>query len=171
MHRALAIGLFLALSVPGSATAAALSLSAGSFDVKHQAGDEWEIGLEARPVETGLGFLPEPAHLTVITGAMATDAGTAYAYGGFRYELEVGQAKRWVIGVSSAAGLYDAGSETKELGGPVEFRSAIEVARRLRGGSSLGLALYHLSNAGIYDDNPGTESLILTYTFGVGGNR
>ena len=68
-----------------------------------------------------------------------------------------------------AVSLYEEGSTGKDLGGPVEFRSSLEFARRFAGGSSLGLAVYHLSNAGIYDDNPGSNSVILSWAFPVSG--
>ncbi|HSN88855.1 MAG TPA: acyloxyacyl hydrolase [Thermoanaerobaculia bacterium] len=45
----------------------------------------------------------------------------------------------------------------------VEFRSGVELAWRLNERSRIGLCLYHLSNGGLYDFNPGTESLILSY--------
>ena len=56
--------------------------------------------------------------------------------------------------------LYERG-EGKELGGPIEFRSGLDIQRRLDGGTKIGLGIYHLSNCCIYDLNPGTNSLLL----------
>ena len=52
----------------------------------------------------------------------------------------------------------------KELGGTLEFRTGAELAWRFDDYSRLGLALHHISNASIYDSNPGTEMLVLTYS-------
>ena len=62
-----------------------------------------------------------------------------------------------------AAGLFHR-SPDFDLGGPLEFRTSLELAYRLHGGSRLGLCLYHLSNAGLFTKNPGSESLVITYT-------
>jgi hypothetical protein len=46
----------------------------------------------------------------------------------------------------------------------IEFRSGIELSRRLGERSRLGVSFFHLSNAALYNFNPGSESLVLTYT-------
>ena len=51
----------------------------------------------------------------------------------------------------------------------VEFRSNFEVYRRLGPRSRLTGIFYHLSNASIYDDNPGVNSLVVGYAFAPGG--
>jgi len=43
-------------------------------------------------------------------------------------------------------------------------RSQLEVAYRFDGRSRLGLSISHYSNAGLGDDNPGTESLMVNYS-------
>lgn len=48
----------------------------------------------------------------------------------------------------------------KDLGGPIEFRSSLEASYRVRENLRLGLLVYHLSNAGFYDHNPGSNSLV-----------
>lgn len=63
---------------------------------------------------------------------------------------------------SFAVGAYEDG-DGKDLGGTLEFRSAVELSYRLDDRARLGLAFDHISNASIYDDNPGTESLVLMY--------
>jgi hypothetical protein len=42
------------------------------------------------------------------------------------------------------------------------------VSYRLESGDRLGLSLYHLSNADLYHRNPGSESLVLSYTAALG---
>ena len=46
-----------------------------------------------------------------------------------------------------------------DLGGPIEFRSGIEVGYENDRGWRFGLSYDHRSNAGIYDDNPGIETV------------
>lgn len=137
--------------------------SLGQFEV-FDGGRASEVGWEARFAPRRIRFLPRfVPDVVPMTGAMANSQGTLYVYGGFRFDFPV--ARRWIVTPSWAAGLYYPGVEGgKELGGAVEFRSGIELAYRLGGRSQLGLALYHLSNGGLYDFNPGTESLILTYS-------
>lgn len=46
-----------------------------------------------------------------------------------------------------------------DLGGPIEFRSGIELGYENRKGWRFGLSYDHRSNAGIYDNNPGIETV------------
>ena len=100
--------------------------------------------------------------LSPIAGAMANADGARYAYGGFRLALPFGE--RWVVAPYTGAGVYGRG-DSVDLGGPLEFRSGLELSCRIGPCSRLGLSLYHLSNARVYDVNPGTESLILVYSY------
>ena len=47
------------------------------------------------------------------------------------------------------------------MGGPIEFRSGIELAYRLENGLRLGLGWDHRSNLEIYPSNPGVEMVHL----------
>lgn len=137
--------------------------SVGQFEV-FDGGRASEVGWEARFSPRRFRLMPRflPDAIPV-TGAMANSQGTLYVYGGFRFDFSVG--RHWTVTPSWAGGLYYPGTDRgKELGGVVEFRSGIEFGYRLPNRSRLGLALYHLSNGGLYDFNPGTESLILTYS-------
>lgn len=64
-------------------------------------------------------------------------------------------------------GGYRQGS-SKDLGGVFQFRQTLELTWRFEGGSRLGIRAAHISNAGIHDDNPGTEELYLTYAIPFG---
>ena len=57
-------------------------------------------------------------------------------------------------------GLYHAG-DGLDLGGAIAFRSGAEVGWESRRGWRVGLSFDHRSNAGIYDDNPGVETVQL----------
>ena len=94
-------------------------------------------------------------------GLFVTDDAGFYAYAGIFTDIYFG--RRLVLSPSIGAGGYGEGNG-KDLGGAVEFRSAVELAYRFDDSSRLGLQFGHLSNAGLYDDNPGEEFLILNYS-------
>lgn len=48
-----------------------------------------------------------------------------------------------------------------DLGGPLEFRSGVELGFETRQGWRMALSYDHRSNAGIYDHNPGIETVAL----------
>ena len=135
--------------------------SSGVFEALKDA-DTFEIGAEFRFAPRRFPWLPRfVPDLIPTAGTMASSRGILYAYGGFRIELPL--AERWGLGAGSAAGLYER-AYGKNLNGPLEFRSHIELSYRLDSGSRVGLCLYHLSNAGLQSGNPGSESLVFSYT-------
>lgn len=141
-----------------------LGASAGQFDVFNK-GNGVEVGWELRFAPRRLRFLPEfVPELAPIAGAMGTSQGTLYAYGGFRLDIPLDE--RWMLSPSAAGGFYHRGTrgQGKDLGGPVEFRTGFELSVRLGERSRLGLALSHLSNGGVFNLNPGSESLVLTWS-------
>jgi lipid A 3-O-deacylase len=141
---------------------AMIAASAGQFDVFNK-GNGGEIGVEMRFSPRRFRWLPRwVPDLSPVAGGMGTSRGTLFAYGGFRFELPLRE--RWLVSPSWAAGLYTRDGDGKDLGGALEFRSAIELSYRLGERSRLGLCLYHLSNAGLSGFNPGTESLVLIYS-------
>ena len=99
-------------------------------------------------------------HIGPMIGLMANTDGGVYGYGGVFIDIFFG--KNWVVMPNAAVGGYREGS-SKDLGNVVEFRTGVEIAYRFADKSRLGLAFQHISNAGLDDKNPGTESLVLTY--------
>ena len=118
----------------------------------------WEVSFAPRKFRWLPRWVPE---LSPAVGGMANGKGSLYAFAGFRLDVPIGQA--WRLTPQWATGLYytDGG---RSLGGPLEFRSGIELSRRVGKRGRAGLLFYHLSNAGIYERNPGSESMVLTYT-------
>jgi lipid A 3-O-deacylase len=140
---------------------AVIAVSAGQFNALNQEAT-YETGWEACFAPRRFRWLPRfVPDISPAVGGMATSRGTLYVYGGFRLDLPLGKA--WRVGLQEAAGLYyhDFG---RNLGGSLEFRSGFELSRRIGWRSRVGLLVYHLSNAGFYGRNPGTESLVLTFT-------
>lgn len=119
---------------------------AGEFHVEYLSNSKWWV-------------------LKPFGGVMATTDTALYGYAGVRLDLFVGN--RWVVTPSFAPGLYHDG-DGKDLGHAVEFRSAIEVAYRLDNRARIGMSLYHLSNAGLSDNNPGTEVINIHYSHPLG---
>ena len=66
--------------------------------------------------------------------------------------------QRGYIQLHAMTGLYAEGSGT-DIGGPIEFRSGIEVGYQARNGVRIGLGFDHRSNAGLYSRNPGLETI------------
>ena len=116
-----------------------------------------------RKVELGVeGRLPTDLWgLAVAAGLYGNDERSAWIFGGVRRDFHI--ARSWILTPAFAVALYSAG-DGKDLGGPVEFRSALDIAYEWPDRRRLALCIYHLSNAGIYDRNPGMNSVILTYS-------
>jgi hypothetical protein len=155
----LALGAGLLAGRPALAEPAVV-VSAGTFNV-FDPDPRAEAGLEADFTSLRPGWLPRwLPPLTPDAGAMVNSQGSFYVYAGLRADIPLG--RPWELSIQFAPGLYRAGGGF-DLGGAVEFRSGIELSYPLAPRGRIGLLLFHLSNAGIYTHNPGSESLVLTY--------
>lgn len=133
-----------------------VTLGAGAFDIfDDQTAAEFDVQLR---LNRGLWiFLPQ-------AGVFVTSDGAFYGHVGFYSDFDLGS--RLVLSPSISVGAYHDGGG-KDLGGVIEFRSAIELAYRFDNKSRLGLQFGHLSNAHIYDSNPGEEFLIVNYSIPI----
>ncbi len=129
-----------------------LAFSLGGFDVNDDQ-TAGEARIEYRSHRKLFVFGP-------MAGLMVNSDGGAYGYGGIYFDITLGE--HIVLTPSLAVGGYRRGGG-KDLGSVIEFRSGVEVAWRFAGGARLGIAFNHISNASIDDNNPGTESIVLTY--------
>jgi lipid A 3-O-deacylase len=134
-----------------------LAFGAGYFDINDDK-DAAEFRIEYRGSNRFWLFKP-------IIGGMATSDAAIYGYAGVNVDLFFG--RRFVLTPNFAAGLYHDG-DGKDLGHVVEFRSGAEIAYRFDNRSRLGVALHHISNASLDDNNPGTEILALVYSLPLG---
>jgi hypothetical protein len=116
--------------------------------------EEVEIGITHRWRQWRWGLRP-------IAGFHVTLDETIFGYVGMQRPFRLGDS-RWSFTPSLSVTLYEDG-EGKDLGGPIEFRSGADLLRDLPMGGRVGIGFYHLSNAVIYDRNPGTNSLLLRY--------
>lgn len=151
------VAALLLAAAPGTAEDTEVAVSVGWYEP-----DRPEEALEAA---VDVHFGPELLWgIRPQAGLLATSDGSVYGFGGFRLRLPI-ESQRWRIDISSAAGVFEEG-DGKDLGGVVEFRSGLDVIRQFDNGHSLGVGIYHISNAGIYDKNPGSNTLVLRWVFG-----
>jgi hypothetical protein len=94
-------------------------------------------------------------------GLMGTSAGGFYGYAGFGFDVNFG--RNWVVTPTFAGGYYYRGDGT-DLGSWWEFRSGAEFDYRFENRSRLGVAFYHMSNAGLSKNNQGEQALLLVYS-------
>ncbi|MDX1383163.1 MAG: acyloxyacyl hydrolase [Thermoanaerobaculia bacterium] len=155
--------LVVALAVPAARAEKEIALHAGAWDFNQidRAGAV-EVGAELRLLGVELAKWAWGS-VTPAFGALATADGVLYGYGGFRVHAVRG---RWRFSLHSAAGLYEAGDGT-ELGGPVEFMSGVGVSARVSPRVRIGLDVSHLSNADLYDENPGVNTAVVVVSWGL----
>lgn len=149
----------LALLLPSATFAeqeSQIALSVGAFEVFDD-NTATELGFEYRftPIESGFNLIPT-------LGATLTSDGGYWGYAGVRYDIYLNN--HWILTPHFAVAAYEQGGGV-DLGYDLEFRTGAELSYQFSDKSRLGLGLYHLSNADIGRNNPGAESLILSYSF------
>lgn len=102
-------------------------------------------------------YLRKYLFIRPLLGAMGTTDLSLYLYGGLAFDVFLG--KSVVFTPSFAPGMYFRG-HGKDLGYLLEFRSAVELAYRLKSEWRMGSQFYHISNGSFGTKNPGTECLV-----------
>ena len=154
--------LISALATPAYATDY-LTPYVGGFNVFEHTGTDVEalFGLEYRAEVWDYGIRPT-------VGFSVTENGGFYGYGGVFWDIVLSEP--WILSPNFMVGGYADGNEDSEdLGSAIEFRSGIELDYKMQNEHRVGIAFNHTSNASIGDDNPGSESLIMTYSVPLGG--
>jgi hypothetical protein len=105
-------------------------------------------------------YSPTPLVARPMAGLSVTSDSSKYLYGGISFDIPLSE--RWALTPHLVAGLYSKGAG-RDLGGAFEFREGIGADYFLLNGSRLGFSFNHISNAFIYDENPGEESLLFHY--------
>ena len=133
-----------------------IAFGAGAFDVtpSHRGNTAAELRAEYRFGD--VFWLVSP-----FIGTSGTSDGAFYGYGGFG--VDVNFTPNLVLTPNVAAGYFASGSGTR-LGSWWEFRSGAEFAWRFADTSRLGVAVHHISNAGLTKQNPGAQSVVLMYS-------
>lgn len=130
-----------------------ISFRGGEFDVLDE--NHEFVGLEWQGDERALDLQFRP-----LVGVMVDSEKDVYGYGGVGLELPVAEGVA-VMPSFSVGAYHDDGD--MDLGGVLEFRSAIEGSVEMSDKTRVGLEISHISNAGVHDFNPGTETLAITW--------
>jgi len=139
----------------GSTDSAYLSFGAGVYDVTQ--GDD-------RAIDFRVEYRHDEALFWKIKpwgGVEATTDGSVWGGVGILADLKLAQ--NLYMAPSFGAGVYGRGSSDKDLDHVIEFRSQLEAGYEFDNTSRIGVAFGHISNAGMGDDNPGTEILNVYY--------
>lgn len=138
---------------------AGLSVNAGFFNFDESNAEVLEAGIEYRFKPPGpfarIGLKP-------VLGGAANEDEAYWLYAGLR--IDYAFAAHWVVSPMFAVTYYEEG-DSKDLGGSLQFRSGIGLSYRLQNGQRIGVTFHHLSNAGLEDRNPGSNSLVLVWSF------
>lgn len=135
----------------------AIAISVGQFDAFDDGAAEVGLEYRAAPLKSYYDLIP-------VVGVAANTDDSYWLYGGIRYDYSF--SPNWVLTPQFAVSLYE-DNGGKNMGSVLEFRTGLEVAYKLSASSHLGLAYYHLSNAGIDTHNPGSNSVIISYSFSL----
>lgn len=134
--------------------------TAGVFNVDARRASTHSAGMAGAAVILD----PNWKHLHPEFGVLATKDSDVYVWGGLRYFWDLSD--RWYLAPHTAVGLYEPEGGA-DLGGPVEFRSGLELGYRFSPNVRLGIDYSHLSNSRIYDRNPGLEDLVFNLGFSL----
>ncbi len=74
--------------------------------------------------------------------------------------------ERLVFSPNFCPGIYFQG-DGRDLGYPLEFRSAVEIAYEFRNLARLGTQFWHISNASLSDKNPGANAWVFFFAFPI----
>jgi lipid A 3-O-deacylase len=96
-----------------------------------------------------------------LVGLSGTGSGGFYGYFGLGFDIHF--AGNWILNPNVAAGYFYHGTGIN-LGSQWEFRSGAELDYRFADRRRLGVAFYHMSNAGISKENPGAEMATVVFT-------
>jgi len=106
-----------------------------------------------------------PLHIVPAVGGTIVRDDANFFYADLRCELWLDE--HWSISPRAGFGVFQDGSDL-DLGAPIEFRTGIELERRMGNGTRIALGLFHISNAGLSDSNPGTEVVLFSFSVPIG---
>ena len=137
-----------------------LSFYSGVFDHIDDEGDDKTslLGVEHRNPnlyrDTFFGTLKP------LTGAFVTGKSSVYVYTGFEIDYRLGPIS---LKPSFTPGYYEKG-DGKDLGDPLEFKSAVELGINIFENSSLSANYSHISNNDWGNINPGTDNISFNFS-------
>lgn len=107
-----------------------------------------------------------PFDLRPVIGLMRTRYASHYVFAGITRESKFSTNDTgFLLSVDFAPGLYlHGGNEDVNLGFWLQFRSGVNLVYEFADHTRIGLGYHHLSNASLAEENPGTETLTITYS-------
>tara|TARA_X000000950_G_scaffold158648_1_gene194453 strand:+ start:657 stop:1169 length:513 start_codon:yes stop_codon:yes gene_type:complete len=154
------LGLFLLISgfVQASENNNFISFSLGQFDI-NDSKDSAEYRVEYLSGDIS-SISPSNLSLKPFYGIMVNGDDGMYVYSGLRKDINVRD--NIFITPSFAIGYYDQES-SKDLGYDLEFRSQLELSYQFESMNRIALSLNHISNASLGEENPGVESMVISF--------
>lgn len=154
------IALATLAAAPATAAEDRVVLGVGAFDGVEFDDASGEARLEYRSgAASGEGLGGDWFQgIAPLAGFLVNGDGGVFGYGGLYADLRL--APRIVFTPMGGIGGYASG-DGKDLGGVFQFIIGSELAYEFENRMRLDLYVSHLSNAGIHDENPGTESVLL----------
>ena len=144
------LGLFGLAAISNAQEQPRISLSAGKIGISDSLDENNYLALEYLfPAKTRL-------RLTPALGLSVAEDGSFYVYADLKRHFRL--SRHWLLTPSLGAGLYEGGDEV-DLGHVVEFKSGLELGYEFDNRLRLGLGFFHISNASLSNNNPGTEIL------------
>lgn len=140
-------------------TASFVDVSAGVFNVHDR--DEGFLGDASAMGKLEWRYGGKVWIFGPVLGVLANNDGGVLGYGGIYADLRLGD---FLVTPQFAISAYERG-DGPDLGGVLEFRSAVTVSYRFDNGIRLGIGGSHISNARIHDRNPGTEEIYISVAF------
>jgi len=126
-----------------------IAITSAVFDILQQA----DPSFESRLGKVNLGGHP-------FSGVMVNTEGATHIFLGLYYDIPL--TEFLFLTQSFAPGLY-AKNRSKDLKFALEFQSQIEISIKFVNGARVGVSFNHMSNATLGKENPGVESMALTY--------
>ncbi|MDT8281229.1 MAG: acyloxyacyl hydrolase [Gammaproteobacteria bacterium] len=110
---------------------------------------------------------PWSFRLTPAIGFTVANDSAKYFYSDLKHDFYLSD--HWLLTPGFGAGIFKDSDEI-QLGSDFEFRSGLEFAYQFNNKVRAGLAVFHISNAGLSDKNPGTEVLAFSLSVPMGKN-
>ncbi|MFY0666032.1 MAG: acyloxyacyl hydrolase [Natronospirillum sp.] len=101
-----------------------------------------------------------------VVGLMRTRHASHFAFAGITRESKFSTRDTgFLVSVDFAPGLYlHGGNADTDLGFWLQFRSGVNLAYEFADHTRIGVGYHHLSNASLAEENPGTETVTITYS-------
>lgn len=123
------------------------------------------LQLEQSAAEAQLRYMGEPLfwNLQPVFGVSIAKNKLGWVGSGFAWTWRP-EPNKLFVRVTSMAGIYKRGSGPN-LGGPIQFRTALDMGMTAASGAEFGIGVDHRSNAGLYQVNPGLNSAYVFASF------